>query len=291
MKKSVTRRTFIKRIFGSFLTMIGAGYGGYFYAHQIEPRLLNVNNHVIKHAKIPKSFDGFKIIQFSDTHLGFQYDLKQFKKLLVQISSLKPDVIFFTGDLMDAPNQYPFSEEIVPLLKSLHAPFGKYSIYGNHDHGGYGSDIYRNIMELADFTLLLNDSDRIELLDGSSIYVMGIDDAMLGKPNFDLANNKVPKDQYKILLSHAPDLADYAAEYGIQLQLSGHSHGGQIQIPFVGALITPPFAKKYHEGFYEVKGSVTPLTLYVNRGIGTTRLPFRFLSKPELTIFTLNSTQ
>jgi uncharacterized protein len=291
MKKKLTRRSFIKRTFGSFVTMVGAGYGGYFYAHDIEPRLLQINQHVISHVDIPKNFDGFKIVQFSDTHLGFHYDLKQFKKMLSQISSLKPDIIFFTGDLMDAPNQYPLTEEIVPLLKNLEAPFGKYSIYGNHDHGGYGSDIYKNIMKLADFKLLLNASDQVQLLDGSSIYVLGIDDAMLGRPNFESAMEKVPGETYKILLSHAPDLADYAVDYGIQLQLSGHSHGGQIQIPFVGALITPPYAKNYREGFYELNEAKNPLTLYVNRGIGTTRLPFRFLSKPEITLFTLHSTQ
>jgi uncharacterized protein len=291
MRKKISRRSFIKKTIGSFLTFVGAGYGGYFYAHQIEPRMLKVNSHAIKHVDIPKSFDGFKIVQFSDTHLGFQYDLNQFKKMLIQISNLKPDIIFFTGDLMDAPNQYQYADEIMPLLKNLEAPFGKYSIYGNHDHGGYGSDIYKNIMELSDFKLLLNDSAQIQLLDGSSIYVLGIDDAMLGRPNFESAIENVPKNSYKILLSHAPDLADQAVDFGVQLQLSGHSHGGQIQIPFVGALITPPFAKKYREGFYEIETSEFPLTLYVNRGIGTTRLPFRFLSKPELTIFTLISPQ
>jgi uncharacterized protein len=288
MENKVSRRVFIKRTIGSFLTLVGVGYGGYFYAHQIEPRLLRVSSHTIKHASIPRSFDGFKIIQFSDTHLGFQYDLDQFKKLLSQINNLKPDVIFFTGDLMDAPNQYPYAEEIIPLLKNLHAPFGKFSIYGNHDHGGYGSDIYKNIMELSEFKLLLNDSNEIKMLDGSSIFVMGVDDAMLGRPNFQATTEKVPDSSpYKILLSHAPDLADEAAKYGVHLQLSGHSHGGQIQIPFMGALITPPYAKKYREGFYEIKTSEYPLTLYVNRGIGTTRLPFRFFSKPELTVFNL----
>jgi uncharacterized protein len=290
MKKKVSRRSFIKRAIGSFLTMLSAGYGGYFYAHQIEPRLLKVNSHVIRHVDIPKAFEGFKIVQFSDTHLGFQYDLKQFNKLISHINSLEPDVIFFTGDLMDAPNQYPYSEQIVPLLKNLQAPFGKYAIYGNHDHGGYGSNIYKNIMDESDFKLLLNDSDRIQLADGS-IYILGIDDAMLGRPNIESSIKKVPEKQYKILLSHAPDLADQAAELGIQLQLSGHSHGGQIQIPFIGALITPPYAKKYHEGFYDIQITDFPLTLYVNRGIGTTRLPFRFLSKPELTVFTLSAPQ
>lgn len=285
MPKKVTRRKFLKRTMGSLLTLVGTGYGGYFYAHQIEPRLLKVNTYTITHKDIPKSFDGFKIVQFSDTHLGFQYDLNQFNKMLRVVKNLQPDVIFFTGDLMDAPNEYPTPEKIIPLLKDLNAPFGKFAIYGNHDHGGYGSDIYKNIMELADFKILLNKSTELNLLDGSSIHIIGIDDAMLGKPNFDIALGNIPKNQFKILLSHAPDLADQTVNYGVQLQLSGHSHGGQIQIPFVGALITPPFARKYREGFY----NINTLKLYVNRGIGTTRLPFRFLSKPEIAVFTLQS--
>ncbi|MFD2443333.1 metallophosphoesterase [Bacillus sp. CGMCC 1.16607] len=286
MAKKVSRRSFIKKTIGSVLTMIGTGYGGYFYAHQIEPRLLKVASHSITHTDIPSSFNGFKIVQFSDTHLGFQYNLDQFKKMLNQINQLQPDVIFFTGDLMDAPNQYPYAEEIIPLLKNLQAPFGKYAIYGNHDHGGYGSDIYKNIMDQSEFTLLLNQSEQISMVDKSRIHIIGLDDAMLGKPNFSKAFHQIPSNEYKILLSHAPDLADEAVKYNVQIQLSGHSHGGQIKIPFVGALITPPFAKKYVEGFYEIEN----LLLYVNRGIGTTRLPFRFLSKPEITMFTLSNT-
>ncbi len=92
---------------------------------------------------------------------------------------------------------------------------------------------------------------------------------------------------FKILLSHAPDLADQTIQYGVEWQLSGHSHGGQIKIPFVGALVTPPFAEKYTEGFYQINKLGKSLSLYVNRGIGTTRLPFRFLSKPEITVFRL----
>lgn len=287
MPKKVSRRSFLKRAFGSLFTMVGIGGGGYYYAHDIEPKLLDISNYKIINKAIPHSFNNFKIIQFSDTHLGFHYDLQQLKKLVQKINKLKPDIIFFTGDLMDAPNKYSETNQIIPILKELTAPFGKFAIYGNHDHGGYGSDIYKSIIEESNFTLLLNSHQKIKHLDGSRFYVMGIDDAMLGKPDIITAMNGIPDDAYKILLSHAPDLADEAALYNIQLQLSGHSHGGQVKIPFVGALVKPPYAEHYNEGFYEIGD--TPLTLYVNRGIGTTRLPFRFLSKPELTVYTLKS--
>ena len=286
-KKKTTRRIFLKRTFGSFLTMIGLGGGGYYYAHDIEPHLLDVTNYKITNKAIPLSFHNFKIVQFSDTHLGFQYNTSQLRKLVQKINHFEPDLIFFTGDLMDAPNKYGDTSEIISILKELKAPFGKFAIYGNHDHGGYGSNIYKATIEDSGFTLLLNKHMEIRQKDGSKIYVIGIDDAMLGKPDIDKALAGVQSDSYKILLSHAPDLADAAASYHIQLQLSGHSHGGQIKIPFFGAVVKAPFAEIYQEGFYEIGDS--PLLLYVNRGIGTTRLPFRFLSKPELTIFTLVS--
>jgi len=105
MANKQTRRIFLKRTFGSFLTVLGLSSGGYLYANRIEPSLLDIQKLQIKHPLIPNSFDGIKIIQFSDTHLGFQYNLHQFNKLVEKINLLKPDIILFTGDLMDEPNQ------------------------------------------------------------------------------------------------------------------------------------------------------------------------------------------
>lgn len=289
MAKDMSRRSFLKVTFRAFLTLFGLSSGGYVYANRIEPSLLDINHLQIKNALIPKSFDGIKIVQFSDTHLGFQYNLRQFKKLINKINALKPDVIIFSGDLMDEPNKFMEINHLVPLLQQLKAPLGKYCIYGNHDHGGYGSNIYRNIMETSDFKVLLNQSKSIKLKDGSRIYLVGIDDAMLGRPDMDLALKHVPIDSFKIVLSHAPDLADAISQYPVHWQLSGHSHGGQVKLPFFGALIKPPFARKYTEGLYRIGDQQTPLTLYVNRGIGTTRLPFRFMAKPEVSLFTLHS--
>ncbi|WP_053366027.1 metallophosphoesterase [Bacillus sp. FJAT-27245] len=290
MAKKQTRRTFLKSLVGGTLAALGIGAGGYFYAREIEPILLDVQTHEIIHPLIPEQLDGIRIVQFSDTHLGFQYTLGQLTELAGKISSLKPDMIIFSGDLMDEPNKFDSAHAIIPILQALHAPLGKFSIYGNHDHGGYGTKLYKTIMGESGFRTLVNESVAVTR-NGQSIYLAGIDDAMLGKPDIESSVKGIPANAYKILLSHAPDLADDAAGYGFHFQLSGHSHGGQIKIPFFGALVKPPFAEKYHEGFYTIAGEV-PLTLYVNRGLGTTRLPFRFMSKPELTVFTLkNSTK
>ncbi|WP_071395502.1 metallophosphoesterase [Bacillus tuaregi] len=287
MSKKITRRTFIKKTIGALFALVAAGGGGYYYAREIEPRLLDINRHTIKHPLIPNSFNHFKMVQFSDTHLGFQYTIKQLDKLVDRINRLQPDIVFFTGDLMDEPNKYPNSEQIIPSLSNINAPFGKFAIYGNHDHGGYGTDIYKNIMDKSGFTLLQNSAQEIKLLDDSRIHLIGLDDAMLGKPDLAYATVGLPPDTYKILLAHEPDMAELAVDEGIHLQLSGHSHGGQVKIPFFGALVTPPYSELYYEGFYKIGEAQNLLTLYVNRGLGTTRLPFRFLSKPELTLFTL----
>jgi uncharacterized protein len=288
MHKKMTRRRFLKGTFGAMLATFAAGSLGYTYANRIEPSLLDIQSLHIKHPLIPKSFNGIKMVQFSDTHLGFQYNLNQLNKLVDKINNIHPDIILFTGDLMDEPNKYTEADLISPILKKLNAPLGKYCIYGNHDLGGYGSDLYKGIMHSANFTLLQNEARPIHLKGNDYIYLIGIDDAMLGRPDIGIAMERVPKNVFTILLSHAPDLADAASHFHINWQLSGHSHGGQVKIPFVGALIIPPFAQKYPEGLYSI-GDTNPLQLYVNRGLGTTRLPFRFLAKPELTIFTLHS--
>ncbi|TYS49899.1 metallophosphoesterase [Bacillus infantis] len=287
MTKKISRRSFLKTAAGSLLTALAAGSGSYYYAREIEPKLLDTAVHKIIDSSIPQAFNNFRAVQFSDTHIGFQYTLGQLEKLAGKINSLEPDIIFFTGDLMDEPNKFMQAEQIVSILKRLNAPFGKYAVYGNHDHGGYGSDIYKKIIEKSGFRLLLNESHQVKLGE-NSIYIAGVDDAMLGRPDLKKTAGSIPEGHYSILLSHAPDLADKAYENSFHFQLSGHSHGGQVKIPFFGALVTPPYGQKYYEGFYTI-GDEDPLTLYVNRGLGTTRLPFRFLSKPELTLFTFHS--
>ncbi|KKI93871.1 metallophosphoesterase [Bacillus sp. SA1-12] len=286
MTKQYSRRSFLKGLLSFSLGSIITATGGYSYSRFIEPALLDITKHSILHEKIPKAFDGFKIVQFSDTHLSDFFTLNRLETVVNKINELSPDLLLFTGDLMDEPNQYTEINKIVPVLERLHAPFGKYAVYGNHDHGGYGTDIYKNVITMAGFTLLQNEVTNISMLDGSKISVAGIDDLMLGKPSYEGTLGNLNKDIFNILLAHEPDAALNAKKFHVDLQLSGHSHGGQIQLPFYGPLITPPFATVYSEGMYEVD----QMKLYVNRGLGTTRLPFRFLSVPEITQFTLNTT-
>lgn len=281
----MNRRTFIKRSFGSLITLIGLSGGTYFYARDIEPNLLKITEEPIHYPNIPTAFHNFKIVQFSDTHIGFHYDLDQFKELAIKINQLQPDLILFSGDLVDKPNQFYWDDRIVEILRSMNAEYGKYWIYGNHDHGGYGTEIVKDIMEAGEFILLQNESVPINK-EGSYFTLAGIDDVMLGKPDLNKALQNQQEKDFTILLSHEPDFADITKNYPVQVQLSGHSHGGQVRFPFIGDLYTPPYAEKYVQGKYELKQN---FTLYVNSGIGTTRLPYRFLCKPELHMYELKS--
>lgn len=280
----MTRRGFFKRIFTIVFTALLTTGAGYFYARYIEPKQMNILKHTVKHSTIPKSFSGIKIAQFSDTHIGHHFGQAELEKVVRLINKEEPDIVFFTGDLMDNPLEYDGSYNLINILKQIKAPLGKFAIYGNHDHGGYGTETYEEIMESSDFTVLKNENTTIELVDKSQIYIAGVDDLMLGRPDFNETLQDIPEDAYTILLAHEGDAADSIAEqFHVNLQLSGHSHGGQVQIPFFGPLITPPLGSKFYEGFYYFDN----LTLYVNKGLGTTREPYRFLAPPEITIFTL----
>lgn len=283
----MNRRSFLKKAFGGMLTLIGLGGGSYVYAREVEPNMLHNNHQKIVSANIPPAFKNFKIIQFSDTHVGFHYTIDQLEQLVLTINNEAPDVIVFTGDLIDEPQSYMLTDQLIETLQTLQAPHGKYWIYGNHDHGGYGTQIVKDIMDQAGFTLLKNSHIFIQQ-QNEHIVLAGIDDVMLGNPNVAKALEGVDPNLFTILLAHEPDFADVAATYPVNLQLSGHSHGGQVRLPFIGHLYTPAFAEKYIQGKYMLQND--HMALYVSRGIGTTRLPFRFLCKPEFYTFTLTNT-
>ncbi|SHM88798.1 metallophosphoesterase [Gracilibacillus kekensis] len=278
------RRTFLKRLFGSFVTLFGLSGGTYYYARELEPNMLDIHTVNIESPKITNTFENYKILQFSDTHLGFNYTLQQLEDLVSKINQQNPDIVVFTGDLIDNPRTYKVTQKLVTILDQIQTKDGKYWIYGNHDHGGYGTDILRDIFNQGGFELLQNRHRQINK-NGDIINILGVDDVLLGKPDIKQALQEVDQNFLTILLAHEPDFADVVKNYPVDIQLSGHSHGGQVQLPFIGYIYTPHLAEKYVEGFYSV-GSF-PLQLYVSRGIGTTRLPYRFFCKPEITVYHL----
>ncbi|WP_430786256.1 metallophosphoesterase [Virgibacillus flavescens] len=281
----MNRRSFLKKSIGSLLAFFGISGGTYYYAREVEPYLLDIHQEFIASDKITSQFNGFKIVQFSDTHIGFHYSIEQLEKLVKTINEQNPDIIVFTGDLVDAPNDYNWNTPLTRILGSLKAKYAKYWIYGNHDHGGYGTNIVKNVMDQSGFKLLQNQHVTINI-EQESFVLAGIDDVMLGDPNLEKALKQTDSSLFTMLLAHEPDFADRAVEYSVDVQLSGHSHGGQVRLPIIGHLYTPMYAEKYVQGKHQIGN----LTLFVTKGIGTTRLPYRFLCKPEIYVYTLQQT-
>lgn len=283
----MTRRTFLKRGFGILGAALAMACGGYGYARYIEPRMIEVTRHTITNRLIPRGFDNFKIVQFSDTHLSDVFTSGDLNKAAEKINQLKPDLLIFTGDLIDKPHLFNDHQRALAVLKNLEAPFGKLCVYGNHDHGGYGTNTYKALMKAADFQVFRNGYRQVQLTDGSRIELAFLDDVMLGKPDYEATLSRLSEDAFSILIVHEPDAALKIGGYPVNLQLSGHTHGGQVQLPFFGPLITPPYGKTYTDGMYTLHDTA----VYVNRGLGTTRLPYRFLARPEITLFTLKTEQ
>ncbi|MBG9789831.1 metallophosphoesterase [Brevibacillus laterosporus] len=304
--------TIVKYSLSTLLVLIIVCVAGVIYAVYVEPKSLVTTRHQLEVSGSLDKQQDLTIVQFSDTHVGPHFSLAQLKVVVTLINEQKPDLIMFTGDLLDRVRSFKESkDELIAILAELNAPLGKFAVYGNHDRGGGGSAYYQQVMEQANFDLLVNDVRTISLANNKSITIAGLDDFLLGKPKVEetleplqqgnqltrrkeqnqsnqLNNVTSPhSDTFVICLVHEPDVADRIVNYPVDLQLSGHSHGGQVQVPLLGPVVTPSLARKYKEGLYEIHNENNTMKLYVNRGIGTTRLPIRLGSTPEISIFTL----
>ena len=243
--------------------------------------------------RLPHEFDGFTIVQLSDFHYEKEFSAIPIRDSIELINNLSPDLIVLTGDFVTvgmfqlrkhehhypAKGAYPCAE----VLSRLNARFGKFAVLGNHD-------VYSNPVVVTDalqshgIPVLRNSCVPIER--GSSrFWLAGIDDALEGQPDLGAAINKIPPGETIVLLAHEPDFADEAVLRPVDLQLSGHSHGGQIWIPGIGAPWLPPLARNYPRGLYKIE----KLILYTNIGIGTIRAPIRINCVPEVTLITLRS--
>lgn len=252
------------------------------YAIYIEPYRLDVKDFSLPVTQGTEQ-QTLSVVQFSDTHLGFHYDIEELKKAVQQMNAQQPDLIFFTGDLIDHAHEYDRIDEIAPVLGQLKAKYGKYAVYGNHDYGGGAMGYYPQIMADSGFYLLVNETGSIQLPDGTSIGISGLDEAYFGDPQPERLAQQFAQFPYNILLLHEPDIIDQFTVLP-DLTVAGHSHGGQIRIPLVGPLITTRYAEQYTDGFYPLGNGQQ---LYVNIGLGTTRIPMRFAAIPEITVFHL----
>lgn len=276
----------LRNVFLILLLFILSAAGCVFYAFKIEPYRLKTNEYTIN--KTQSDSTPVKIIQISDLHIKEDFTCKRLEKVVNKVNSQNPDIILFTGDLYDNYAAYSDDENITAALKELKAAHGKIAVWGNRDYGGGASRQYESIMREAGFTLLKNENLSVTLNDQKKILFTGLDDSLLGHPLMPYTAGSDDSD-YSILLTHEPDIIDEYMDNNYDLVLSGHSHGGQINIPFLPAVNekaveTTALSTRYSGGMYHLKED-PDTTLYVNTGIGTTHISARFGVVPEVAVF------
>jgi hypothetical protein len=255
------------------------------------PKLVRVDVPLLR---LPREFDGFTIAQLSDFHFDPYFSVVPIRAAVQMANALDPDLVVLTGDFVTEP--FPrrarwgiqaarHADPCSAVLKDLRAKHGLWAVLGNHDAASDPSHV-KAALKAAGIQVLSNSAVPIERA-GRRFWLAGVEDVLEGESDLDLTLRKTSSTDPVVLLAHEPDFADYAARYPIDLQLSGHSHGGQIRFPLVGAVYLPRLARKYPRGLRKIER----LMLYTNVGIGTLYIPVRWNCAPELTLITLRSLQ
>lgn len=250
------------------------------YSRYIGTSGLKIKEYPIENSNITESINGFKIVHFSDIHYGRTIKIDELKNLIKKINLTKPDIVVFTGDLVDKSKKISNNDtnNIIKELSKIKSKYGKYYVTGENDTKLIK---YYEIMDSAGFNNLDNKFDIIYTDVNNFILITGLsthpEHSFIDNiKNFNEAN-------YKINIMHYPDEFDNIKKYNYDLVLSGHSHNGQISIPIYGAIITPENSKKYYKPYYKIDNT----NLYISSGIGTTDIDYRFLNKPSFNFYRL----
>ncbi len=264
----------------------------FLYSRFIGTKGLLVKEYKIINDNFVDNFYGLKIVQISDLHYGDTTNEKDLKQIIEKINTLKPDIVFFTGDLYSNGLEENAKNELITNLKDIKVSIKKYAIKGNHD-----DEAWDEVMKESNFVDLNNNIDVIYNNNASNILITGINtnddinesikkiDELLKPYNNEEESNVMLKFSYKILLLHEPDKIldfDYS---NYDLILAGHSHNGQIRLPFIGALYTPDGSKKYYDEFYDLGNT----KLYISSGIGTSKLKLRLFNRPSINLYRLTN--
>jgi predicted MPP superfamily phosphohydrolase len=288
---SLARRRLLEQtaIAVSAVPFVAAAYGLLYEWLDVE-----VTHPRIALARLPKAFDGFRIVQLSDFHISPFLTADEISRCVTIANGLKADLVALTGDYVaDDPAA---QGEVVQALAGLRAAFGVFGCLGNHEIYTETEESITRLFAAAGIRILRQERTPIQS-HGELLNLIGVDyqqkrfsrdhDGHLVDRYLEGSEKLVMPDMVNILLSHNPNSFDGAAELGIDLTLAGHSHGGQLALSFINrglSLVRPE--TRYVSGWYEKRGS----QLYVNRGIGTTGPPIRLGARPEITVLELSQT-
>lgn len=261
----------------------GAGYG-----YLVEPGWVVVEQIKLKLRRLSSAFSGIRIAQISDIHMGGWMNSERLQHVVDKIVAENPDLLLLTGDYLLGHGFDEYTEqnirELVDILTPLTISIPSFGVLGNHDYWT-NAEAVRTMFQTSGVIELTNSFFTISR-GNEKLHLCGIDDMWEGDIRLDTVLDRLPEDGAAILLAHEPDFADQsAATRRFDLQVSGHSHGGQVVIPFYGSPVLPYLGQKYPRGLYKVG----EMFQYTNRGVGMAQLPIRINCPPEITLFTLEA--
>ena len=295
------RHTFLKAALGGALL----GVGGLVYAREVEPYRVAVERVTLTLPRLALPFDGYRIVHISDLHLDGWMTPERLEQIVDLINQEAPDLVAITGDFATySPLAGALARHVPPLaapLRRLAVP--AFAVLGNHDHkpdanlarralAAVGAarkarspaETVRRVLAASGVVELRNRVQTVRR-GGAALHLCGVDSALRGMDRLGSVLDGLPAEGAAVLLAHEPDFADRSAATGrFELQLSGHSHGGQVKVPLLGAPLLPPLGRKYPGGLYGVKG----MHLYTNRGLGS-HPRLRLNCRPEITLLTLRT--
>jgi len=278
-KKKMTRKQFIRNVLrvGIYTSAVGAGLYSFLY----EPKHISLERHKLPVYNLPLCWEGKKLVLVSDIHRSGVVSLDYISKAFGMINDEKPDIILLAGDYVTVSREYIDSlKTVLPDLKTKIGKAGKIAVLGNHDYWTDPKYVTKGLKE-GGFHVLVNEKKDLGL-PGEKLRILGADDLWCGVKDVDGLLDMVDlENDAVILLAHNPDIF-YDKNFGrtpITI-LSGHTHGGQVYLPIIGAPIVP---SKFVRGFFKKGKSL----MYVNRGLGLISPPIRFNCPPEITVFTL----
>lgn len=279
----------------SFLTLAASSLGGFaLYSGEIARHELHVETYTVHLPRLPDSFRGMRIAQISDIHFVEFTESFFLREVVERVNSLKPDVVVLTGDFVTyGPIRWPREEahkrfalrhmpECASILSDIRCPL-RYATLGNHDMMVGGRSVCGDLVNQG-LPVLRNTAVPLER-NGQRLWLVGLGSACAkdADPDRAIPGSVLRDKEPMIVLAHEPDILPTVAQFGADLMLSGHTHGGQVRVPYMPPAFLPDYGRKYIEGWFGY-GSTQ---LYVNRGIGTIGVPMRLNCPPEITLLTL----
>ena len=259
--------------------------GAFLYARYVEPQRVAVRRLELTLPRLAPEFDGYRIVHISDIHMDRWMTPQRLAGIVGLVNEQGPGLVAATGDFITF-SPLSSTAHLAPLLveplSRLHAPDGVVAVLGNHDHRA-GAEVVRPHLREAGITELAN--EVLTLRRGSSsLHLAGVDSMYMGKDRLGAVLDALPDEGAAVLLAHEPGFALASAATGcFDFQLSGHSHGGQVRLPLLGAPLYPPYSRPYPDGLYGVKG----MHAYTSRGLGTVFSRLRLNCRPEISVLTL----